>query len=272
MADETTITTTTQGWPDDADGRWPDPVSSEKHYYFSDDSDVLYVHDWNVEHPRNYERFVRRPGLHDISGTYVFSRDTNDWEWQSSYEISAESFVEEFHSERNGVAYERWRLAGDLRYDRSNYYMFVSVTDVEQSLEGEPITGLDRRFVGKRFALHMHRRRRLIISLSPRCGTSSPMIHPPIHGVIEKIIRMAATGSSQNVSNRASTSGPIGQSCMWLGSGGESLRRRWSERDSPGASSTSVGGTRRCSSSPSRVKFSNSRDTVIRRSSFSTYT
>ena len=140
MADETTITTTTQGWPDDADGRWPDPVSSEKHYYFSDDSDVLYVHDWNVEHPRNYERFVRRPGLHDISGTYVFSRDTNDWEWQSSYEISADSFVYETvvyaRESRSGAASEHFRLTGDLRLE--DYYMFMSVTGVEYAVDGEP--------------------------------------------------------------------------------------------------------------------------------------
>ena len=153
-ADETTITTTTVWWlPEDervsAEQIYSDPVSYEKDYYFTDDGDVLYVHRWNREDARHYERFSRHPGLGDISGSYVFddhftTNNGDEWQVRWTYEITSDSFVEAFQSFLNGEQWERWRLAGELQVDRSNYYMFVSVTEVEQTFEGEPSAQLDR--------------------------------------------------------------------------------------------------------------------------------
>ena len=157
-ADETTITTTTVWWIPLSESvseeeRFSDPTSYEKNYYFTDDGDVVYVHRWNVEVPRHYERFVRHAGLGDITGTYVDERsystdDGDDVHDRWTYEISADSFVEQLHRERNGTEI-RWRLAGDVAYDRANYYMFVSVTEVEESIDGEPNMYLNpEQFVG----------------------------------------------------------------------------------------------------------------------------
>ena len=151
-ADETTISTTTVLWDRDEE-RYGDPQSAEKDYYFSDDKEALYVHRWLRDEARHYERFSAHPGLGDISGTYKFvddfTADDYDWHVERTFEITNDSFVEMLASERDGEPWVTWRLAGDLRYDRSNYYMFVSVTDVEHTIGGVPNKRLHREhFVG----------------------------------------------------------------------------------------------------------------------------